>query len=493
VGTYLVARLAAAMCLSLVTAIALSPAAPLSFINNGSAAVRGGLHVSGTALVDGGGKPIVLHGVNISGTEFACAQGGASGNAGWSIFGGQPEDTPDTIAAMQKWHINVVRVPLNEDCWLGLNGINPAFGGAAYRAAIISFVKNLSNSGMYVIVDLHWNAPGNAVALSQQPMADKDHSPSFWTSVASQFANNLNVIFDLYNEPFLYGSYFESSNQDPWSCWLNGCMLNQYLTGGQPYTRALSWQAAGVQQLIDVVRSTGASNVVIANGLNWANDDSGWVAHRPHDPTGNLAAGWHEYEGEQCAAVACWAQTIAPIAHSVPVVVGETGDYTGSGCNLANLPAFLPWADNHGISYLAWTFNPWGYNHDVLVKDWQGTPSACEGEYYSAHLAAIAANPPAIESPQSIASPPGTTTAQPHNGGSVAVSDGEPRIYLVILLIGVLSFIFGIALAMNVPRNIPRNITRLTRSLQAHGPVIGVLIALCGAAISLSSLFILLH
>ena len=510
-GMRVVARLASAVCFILVLAIVLAPAEQIRLIKDTSAAERSGLHVSGTRLVDGSGKPVVLRGVNISGTEFACAQGGASGNAGWSIFGGQPEDTPDTIAAIQKWHVNAVRVPLNEDCWLGLNGINPAYGGAAYRAAIVNFVQHLSSNGMYVIVDLHWNAPGNAAALSQQPMADNDHSPAFWSSVATQFADDLNVVFDLYNEPFFYSSYFENGSQDPWSCWLNGCGLNQYLTGAQPYTKAHSWQTAGMQQLIDVVRSRGSSNVVIANGLNWANDDSGWLAHRPHDPSGNLVAGWHEYEGEQCAAIGCWATTIAPIAASVPVVVGETGDYTGSGCNLRNLPAFLPWADSHGLSYLAWTFNPWGYNHDVLIKDWQGTPSACEGEYYAAHLASVAANPPAIQSPQPIASPLSNLADQPR--GAAAISSGGPRIYFAVLLIGVLSVIVGLAVAMNfpssirgmipsnirsstpskIPSRIPGNMPVSTRSIHVRGSHIGLLIAMCGAALSVSSLFILLH
>src|ERR1700738_3233389 len=145
------------------------------------AAARSGLHVAGTQLVDAAENPVLLHGVDISGTEFSCAQGGTAASRGWSVFGGQPEDTAGTIAAMQKWHINAVRVPLNEDCWLGINGINPAYGGAAYRAAIVKFVQHLRSAGWYVIVDLHWNAPGDVVALSQQPMADADHAPSFWT------------------------------------------------------------------------------------------------------------------------------------------------------------------------------------------------------------------------------------------------------------------------------------------------------------------------
>ena len=173
------------------------------------------------------------------------------------------------------------------------------------------------------------------------------------------------------------------------------------------------------------------------------------------------------------------------------MVVGETGDYTGSGCKLANMPAFLPWADSRGVSYLAWTFNPWGYNHDVLIKDWQGTPTACEGEFYSAHLAAVAANPPTIQSPQAIASPPINVAAQPQTAG--AVSQRRPRIYFAILLIGMVNFIFGLALAMNVSRKIRRNVPGLMQLIQVRGSLIGILMAMCGAALSLSSLYILLH
>jgi hypothetical protein len=263
-----------------VTAVSAPGAQP--HVTSPAAPARLGLHVAGNRLLDSRGSTVVLRGVNISGTEFACAQGGSAGSAGWSIFGGQPEDTPSTISAIQQWHANVVRIPLNEDCWLGINGVSVKFGGQAYRAAILKFVQDLTGAGTYVIVDLHWSAPGPALALSQQPMADEDHAPGFWTSVATTFATDANVIFDLYNEPFLYASYFQSKNQDSWLCWLAGCTLNQYLTGGQPYTKPRSWRTAGMQEMIEVVRATGATNVVIANGLNWANDDSGWLAHMPH-------------------------------------------------------------------------------------------------------------------------------------------------------------------------------------------------------------------
>jgi endoglucanase len=80
-------------------------------------------------LVDGAGHPIRLLGVDRSGTEYACAQG-------WGIFDG-PSDAA-SVAAISSWDTNAVRVPLNEDCWLGINGVSSAYGGAAYEPVRIS-------------------------------------------------------------------------------------------------------------------------------------------------------------------------------------------------------------------------------------------------------------------------------------------------------------------------------------------------------------------
>ena len=69
----------------------------------GAAGAPAGLHVSGNRLLDGSGTAIVLHGVDRSGTEYACIQG-------FGFFDGPSDAT--SIAAMAGWHINAVRVPL---------------------------------------------------------------------------------------------------------------------------------------------------------------------------------------------------------------------------------------------------------------------------------------------------------------------------------------------------------------------------------------------
>ncbi len=148
------------------------------------------LIVSGNHLVNGAGKSVRLLGVNRSGLEYACVQG-------WGFSDG-PVDAA-SIAAMKTWAINAVRVPLNEDCWLGINGVKAQYSGAAYRTFVKGFVARLNAAGLTAILDLHWNAAGSQRATGQQQMPDADHSPAFWSSVARTFRGNRNVIFDLYS------------------------------------------------------------------------------------------------------------------------------------------------------------------------------------------------------------------------------------------------------------------------------------------------------
>jgi hypothetical protein len=90
--------------------------------------------VKGNQLVDQNGETVRLLGVNRSGAEYACVEEG-------QIFEG-PTDAA-SIEAMKSWQINVVRVPLNESCWLGHSWIEGRLSGAAYRAAVREYVTAL--------------------------------------------------------------------------------------------------------------------------------------------------------------------------------------------------------------------------------------------------------------------------------------------------------------------------------------------------------------
>jgi hypothetical protein len=81
-----------------------------------------GLHVVGNHLANANGATVVLHGVDRSGTEYACTKATGSGGAFTDGPTGSAEFSP-----MPSWKINSVFIGLNEDCWLGINGANPQF------------------------------------------------------------------------------------------------------------------------------------------------------------------------------------------------------------------------------------------------------------------------------------------------------------------------------------------------------------------------------
>lgn len=316
-----------------------SPSTPPSPNPTGTGGLSS-LHVQGNRLVNASGQTVQLRGVNRSGTEYMCVQG-------TNIFDG-PSDAA-SIQAIKSWHAHVIRVPLNEDCWLGINGVG--VGGAQYQQAIISYVNLINQNGLYVVLDLHWNAAGTTKATGQQDMADADHAPAFWTSVANAFKGNNTVIFDLYNEP----------HSIPWSCWKNGGSC------GAPFP------IAGMQQLVDAVRSTGSTNVLMLGGLQWSNDLTGWLANKPVDPQNNLAASWHVYNFNSCNNTGCFNSQMSPVAQQVPVIAGEMGE---NDCAHGFIDTVMGWLDTQSQSYLGWSWNTSSCGgFPSLITDYTGTPS----------------------------------------------------------------------------------------------------------------------
>ena len=354
-----------------------------------------GVSVVGNHLVDASGNPLLLHGVNRSGTEYACVQG-------WGIFDG-PSDAA-SVRAIAAWHTNVVRVPLNEDCWLGINGVAPSLGGAAYQKAIVDYVNLLNQNGLYAIVELHLSAPGTTAATGQSPMPDQDHSPAFWSGVASTFKTNKAVIFDLFNEPY------PDDNRDTtaaWTCWKNGGTCS-----------GVSYPAAGMQTLVNAVRSTGATNVIMLGGVQYAGTLDQWHAYAPTDSAGQLAASFHTYNFTGCTTATCWTSWLASVG-GVPLITGEIGETDGASTYIGS---YMVWADAHAVSYLAWVWDTWGCGANIaLITDYSGTPCQTYGSGYKNHLALLAMVPGA---PTGVTASPGSTASP--STGPIVVSYTTP-------------------------------------------------------------------
>jgi len=324
------------------------------------------LHVDGPSIVDPHGNAVRLFGVNRSGTEYACVQG-------FGIFDG-PSDAA-SIQAIQSWHANAVRVPLNEDCWLGINGVAPEYGGGAYQKAIAAYVELLLENGVYPIVDLHWSAPGGSLATGQQAMPDADHSVTFWREVATTFRDQANVILELFNEPW------PDNNQDTdeaWQCWENGGACS-----------SISYTVAGMQTLVTTVRETGAGNLLLLGGVEYSNGLSQWAKYKPTDPANNLAAAWHIYPENPCYTETCWNGAPATLAMTYPIVATEVGDSDCDGTFPTSVMTFL---DARSQSYLGWTWDTFGTacGNYSLVTDYNGTPNGAYGMAFKTHFAGVA-------------------------------------------------------------------------------------------------------
>lgn len=364
--------------------------------------------IAGNRFVDGNGNAINFRGVNVSGLEFVPMGGWSSANP----WGNQTGTATPNWTTIKSWGVNMVRIPLNESSWLGTScvdaggyrgtvgaTINPDPGGN-YRSTVAAAVSSATAAGLYVVLDLHWTAPGSQCAATQNPMADTDHSLSFWSQVATAYKSYGNVMFEAFNEPFLSSL---TSGENATTVLQQGGTITQYLTGGSPYSVTSNWTSAGHQQIVNAIRATGATNPILVSGQNYTTDLSTWLASRPTDPLNQIAATWHAYPsyGTTYGTAAyklpnygqtAYNSTLAIMNASIPVLITEFGDQNSAGTASAPFASsLLPWADTNHVSYIAWAWDVWTETNNVLIKDAAGTPTDGFGVYVKQHYLCRAA------------------------------------------------------------------------------------------------------
>jgi hypothetical protein len=200
------------------------------------------------------------------------------------------------------------------------------------------------------------------------------HSNEFWADAARQFANNPAVMFDLYNEP----------HDVSWAVWRNGGEVHESPAKGQREPE-ITYKSPGMQGLLDVVRTTGAKNVVVAGGLEWAYDLRGIVSGFALDDRGGngVVYATHIYPWKKD-----WDKHVTPAIEKVPVFVGEVGWEPKKGAEASDIwaPKALAYIKAHDLSWTAWCFHPRA--SPKMLVDWNYTPTPYWGEYVKKALAA---------------------------------------------------------------------------------------------------------
>jgi endoglucanase len=360
-----------------------------------------GLHVAGNQILNDQQQPVVLHGVNRSGTEYKCIQGGG-------IFDGPSDES--SIQAIASWKANAVRIPLNESCWLGpavAAGVPVAYSGDSYKNAIIAYVALLHKYNIVPILDLHWVAAGTLLAVRQQPMPDAQYAPLFWADVATTFQGDDGVVFEAYNEPY---PDMDMESTAAWSCWKSGCTMAPVNQQGTANPQPMTYVAAGMQDLVSAIRQAeqGIAHVILLGGVEYSNDLKQWLTYEPIDPTNNLGAAWHVYSTNACNNTACWNGAPAAVAAGVPIVATEIGENDCGGTFISQSDdgggsQLMQWLDSLHLGYLAWSWDAFGmcrpasfdratgvYNQGnpwPLVTDYgSGTPNSAYAQAFHDHI-----------------------------------------------------------------------------------------------------------
>ncbi|GAB3201083.1 hypothetical protein GCM10027062_22240 [Nocardioides hungaricus] len=311
--------------------------------------------VDGNRIVDArSGREFVPRGVNWSSFEYACAQGW-----GYSALDNLVARDPYSAEArtIAKWGANTVRLPLNQDCWLGTRGapVSDQYEERTvegYREEVAKFVTALNEEGIVVILDLQSRKRIGQPEFGNLAMPDSE-SIAFWTSLAGAYAGNPSVMFDAFNEP--YSRYNASGTRFlfdlTWKCWRDGGCEAPFVDDQTASAGQVTFPVQGMAAIVSAIRTAGAEQPVLLGGLDYANDLSHWLEFAPDDD--QLIAAFHSYDFKKCSTKDCWEGTLGRLADSVPVLTSELGSekprqgYVGR---------YLDWADSRNLGVLFWVW-----------------------------------------------------------------------------------------------------------------------------------------
>ncbi len=316
------------------------------------------LKVVGTKILNSRGAPVLLRGVNAASLEFTSD--------------GQGHIIETVLRAIHEWHVNLIRLPLTQDRWFGkapeqTNNFQP------YRDLVRQIVNVCATNRCYIILDLHWSDCNEwGKNIGQHSMPDSN-SITFWQDLAPVYANHPAVLFDLYNEP----------HDVSWDIWLHGGTITDKPNNRRQMRDPKTFQAVGMQTLLDTVRATGANNVVIAGGLDWAYDFSGILEGRQlADPHGHgVIYANHCYDNKN-QSVDTWIANMEKASATLPIIVSEFGGNAGPGHIVPTdnwLLHVLQALEKHEWSWVAWDLHP--NARPSLIADWNYTVTTNFGVY----------------------------------------------------------------------------------------------------------------
>ena len=308
------------------------------------------LHVDGTKILRADGTEFKVRGLNICSLD-------------WSARGDHIRQS--VPVALDKWNANFIRLEMCQDRWFG-KAPDSRDDGSSYRAIIDWVASEVEKRGKYVLLNLQFSDCGRWGQNIGGHLMPDVCSLEFWKDCSQRYANRPGVLFDLFNEP----------DKVSWDVWRNGGPVTETLDGEK-----VTYQAVGMQTLINAIRSVGAKNVILAGGLGNASQ-LGEFLTRPLTESSGQGIVYADHFYPCWGFVEDWEPMIAAAQKKIPLIVSEFGD--DWAMDPLDDPSrrviqVLSVIEKHDLNWVAWCMHPSA--HPCVIADWGYKPTPYFGQY----------------------------------------------------------------------------------------------------------------
>jgi len=393
---------------SLGVAVAAAPVAVTAAGGTGT----GFWHAEGSRLVDAGGNPVRMTGVNWFGFE-------TSNNVVHGLWTRGYQSMIDQMVALG---YNTLRIPYSDDIFspgVAANGIdltrNPDLQGLTPLQILDKVIGYAGSRGMRVLLDRHRPDAGGQSALWYTPAVPESTWIADWKALAARYRGNPTVVgADLHNEP-------HNSGGTGGSCW--GC-------GDVARDWRLAAERAG-----NAILTVNPDWLIVVEGVDCVSECDWWggnlsaagrfpvrlsdesklvysaheyalsVFHQPwfDDPSfpANLPGQWDHFWGYLVK------QQIAP------VLIGEFGSTLADPRDVTWMRSLVTYlgSGTGGMSFTFWSWNPnSGDTGGILNDDWT-TVNQAKQSILAPILAGGGSSPPATGTATPTATTPPAPTA----------------------------------------------------------------------------------
>lgn len=264
---------------------------------------HGKLQVKGRNLVDKKGKVFQLKGISTHGIN-------------WDV--GYPYVNETAFANLRdEWGVNCIRVAMYTQDYNGYC-VTGASERKQLRKTIDMAVKAAKKLGMYVIIDWH-------VLNDQTPKKYQKEAKSFFKTVAKQYKNYGNVLYEICNEP----------------------------NGGTGWGTIKSY----AKSVIPVIRKYNTKAIVIVGTPNWSQDVD-VASHSPMTGYKNIMYTIHFYAATHQQSYRDKCETA--LKNGLPVICTEFSACQASGngnYNFSSANAWITLLNRYHVSYCAWSLS----------------------------------------------------------------------------------------------------------------------------------------